>query len=130
MDGKLDYRKDAELLGWPFWSGHCWGIDFYESDLKYINKIKSHRLYRVVSGAPYNVRWNLAKLSNDQVLQWTFSKIIFFEQFLQDPNCPPRVKNFLYFTVGDWRTDISLCGKTELFSLRRPLIEKWMEKCR
>lgn len=132
MDRKLDYRnlKDEKLLGWPFYGGALWKIDFYESDLQYINQIKNHRLYRVVSGAPYDIRMNLIKFSNTQILQWTFSRIIFFEQFLEDPDCPPRVKSFLYFTIGNWRTDIDFCGATELFKRRRPLIEKWMEKCR
>lgn len=132
MDRKLDYHndKDEELLGWPFFCGALWKVDFYKSDLKYINQIKNHRLYRVVSGAPYDMRNNLIKFSDTQLLQWTFSRIIFFEQFLQDPDCPPRVKRFLCFLIGNWRTDVDFCGQTELFNLRRPLIEKWMEKCR
>lgn len=132
MDRKLDYSssKDEKLLGWPFWGGALFGVDFYESDLKYINQIKNHRLYRVVSGASYDMRMNLIRFSDTQVLQWTFSRIIFFEQFLNDPACPPRVKSFLYFLIGNWRTDVDFSGQTELFNHRRPLIEKWMEKCR
>lgn len=129
MNRKLDYFKDADLLGAPFFCGYMFGCEFYESDLKYMNPIKSHPLYRIVTGKTHGIQ-NLAKLSKTQCLQRTFSQIIFYEQFLNNPDCSPNVKKFLYFLIGDYLTDINLCGASEIFIQRRPLIEKWMEKCR
>ena len=146
QDRKLDLHrggKDFKMLGWPFVTALFFEIDFYESDLNSINYIKSHPLFRYVNG---NVFGNTMGISMDVY----FVQTVFYEQFFDDQNLTPRVQFWLRTYLGnmykimesfgieipdkegnyvfDEKGEIKTTSYAEIFAIRRPLIEKWLER--
>lgn len=149
QDRKLDLHrgsKDFKMLGWPFVAALFFEIDFYESDLKSINYIKSHPLFRYVNGNAFGKTTNTVGISMDVY----FVHTVFFEQFLDDQNLTPRVQFWLRTYLGnmykimesfgieitdkegnyvfDEKGEIKTTSYAEIFAIRRPLIEKWLER--
>ena len=86
---------------------------------KYMRKIKSHKLYRAVSG---KIKGD-PKINKEQT-------IVFLEQFIEDPECPPDIKDWLYWWVGALYGELKDAGRYKDFERHRFLIERWQEICR
>ena len=146
VDRKLNLHrggKDYNTLGRPFVTAVFFYIDFYESDLKSINYIKSHQLFRYVNGDVFGNGMG-------ESMNTYFVQIVFYEQFLDDPNLTKRV-NFwlgtylgnLYKIVESFDIDITdehgnyvvdkqgnrkTIPADEIFALRRLMVERWLER--
>jgi len=114
---KLDYKNpnDMQRLGRPFHLASIYHIDLYESDLAYIDrKIKNHKLFRLIISGTSN----------------TMNKIVFFESFAKDPNCPANVQKFLYTYIGALYRILMKYNQDKIFEQRRQIIEDWLIQCR
>ena len=150
VDRKLEWGdRDVEnnRIGTPFIIGKFFNIDLYESDLGYIdNNIKSHPLFRYINGNVFGEK----ELSKKQRINTKFVQIVFYEKFIEDPNCPPRVYYVIKILLGKWyeelnRYPIDITDEhgnyvvdkkgnrkqitaDEIFALRRPMVERWLER--
>ncbi len=154
VDRKLKYDDidDQRRLGIPFPKAMRYSkIDLYESDLKYIDyNIKSHPLFRYVNGIVFNRGKNQTEISKEERINTNFVQIVFYEKIIEDPNCPPRVYYLIKTLLGKWYEELNRCPiditdehgnyvvdkqgnrkqitAYEIFALRRPFIERWLER--
>ncbi|MBO7509200.1 MAG: hypothetical protein J6T57_02915 [Alphaproteobacteria bacterium] len=155
VDRKLDYDNDydQQRLGSPFLIAMKYRpqVGLYESDLRYIDyNIKSHPLFRYVNGKVFGREKNRAKISDEESINTKFVQIVFYERIIKDSNCPPRVyyviktllgqlyegliQEFIYITdehgnpVVDKNGNKKTITAEEIFALRRPCIERWLER--
>ena len=155
IDRKLNYndREDQRRIGAPFLMAMRYRpqIDLYESDLGYIdNNIKSHPLFRYVNGKVFGRKRDATKISGEESINTKFVQIVFYEKIIEDPNCPPRVYYLIKILLGKWYEELNQypiditdehgnyvvdkqgnrkqITADEIFALRRPLIEKWLER--
>ncbi len=142
---KYEILKD---LGWPFLAARHFKIDFDEFDVKYINNvIKNDKIYLMLVMA--DKRWeytvmqdvvadnkndglNVVSHDNGNLMMFIekCNIIYFFSKFLDDPQCPKRVKYFLYNYVGMKLEEIKESGAYNYFLQRSFFTERWMEICR
>lgn len=155
IDRKLNYndREDQRRIGAPFLMAMRYRpkIDLYESDLGYIdNNIKSHPLFRYINGKVFGRKKDKMKISDEESINTDFVQIVFYEQFLDAPNCPPRVCYIIKNLLGKWYEQLNRCHiditdeqgnyvvdekgnrkqitADEIFALRRPMVERWLER--
>ena len=144
---KCGDRDIEKRIGTPFIIGKFFNIDLYESDLRYINcNIKQHPLFRYVNGDVFGEK----ELSKKERINTNFVQIVFYEQIIEDSNCPPRVYQVIKCLLGSLYDELSnryinitdehgnyvvdkqgnrkQITADEIFALRRPLIERWLER--
>lgn len=149
IDRKLEWgdREAENRIGPPFTIGKFFNIDLYESDLRYIdNDIKSHPLFRYINGNVFGEK----KLSKKERINTNFVEIVFYEKIIEDPNCPPRVYGVIKCLLGRSYDELSnryiditdehgnyvvdkqgnrkQIPTNEIFALRRPMVERWLER--
>lgn len=139
-----------ERLGYPFEYHRIQGTPLYESDIKYIdNVIKADKIYRMIIQA-YN-SWDGIFATNDpefvgktidgikhishqeshyQQFIETCNLIQFLGKFLDDSQCPARVKNFLYTFIGEQLGHYKRLGLYQDYVQHSFLTQRWLEICR
>jgi len=142
---------DDDRLGFPFNYTSIIGAPLYESDMRYINNvIKTDKIYRMIVNAHNS--WNGVCTTNDPEFMGktidgikyishqesryktfieTCNLIQFLSKFLDDPECPKRVKYFIYVFVGNKMGHMKRSkGVYEAFVQRSFFTQRWMEICR
>jgi len=96
-----------------------------KKDFEYMSReIYSHKIYRFLFER--GSQWD-----NSKRLDWLSQQVVFYEQFLNDPDCPPRVRKELAWYLGYVRGQLKEVKVFfENFQQRRFLIERWQEICR
>ena len=118
---------DQERLGYPFVYHRIQGTPLYESDMKYIdNVIKADKIYRMIAHA-YNTRGDVDYY---KLFIENCNTIQFLGKFLDDPQCPARVKNFLYTFIGEQLGHFKRQGYYQNYVQHSFLTQRWMEICR
>ena len=134
--------ETRKSLPWPFnYAKHWYAIELQENDIDYINSvIISNKMYRLIRQAheintSFIITTDRDEYNDPRVISIetlvsrsfveTSNADHFFEQFLDDENCPPRVKCFLYKWIGDQRGAIKLNGMYGDYVLRSFLTESW-----
>ena len=134
-------------LQWPFNYAKCWyGVELYDDDLNYVNNvITSDPIYRLIRQAheintSYMATTNPdgyddpTVISTQEGLWRSFveirNAIHFFSKFLDDQNCPLRVKYFLWQWIGNHMGYMKFHGMYDNYVAMSFLTERWMEKCR
>ena len=139
---------DQERLGHPFNYSVMYDAPLYESDMEYVDKvIKTDKIYRMIVQAYKS--WDDVFSTNDtdligkEINGMKFishrddyykqfiedcNMIYFLSKFLDDRNCPKRVRYFLYVYIG---IQYDLMATSKDICMERPfLTEKWFETCR
>ena len=138
--------QKRKSLPWPFnYAEHWYGVKLQGDDLDYINNVitsdKKYRLIRqaheintsfVITNNP-NEYDDTNVILDEEGLWRNFVEmgncIHFFEQFLDDKNCPPRVKYFLYEWIGNNLGYIKFCDVYDDYIQCTFLRERWMATC-
>lgn len=138
--------QTPESLPWPFNYARLWdGVELYEKDLNYINNvITSDKMYRLIRQA-HEINTNFIRtnkpdeyddprvISTQDGLWRDFvelrNAIHFFSKFLDDQNCPLRVKYFLWQWIGNYMGYMKFYGVYDNYVALSFLTERWMEKC-
>ena len=136
--------EKRKSLPWPFNYAKLWyGVELQGDDIDYINNviiskcIKEYRLIRQAHEINTSFirttdpeKYNDPKVISveDGILR-TFIEISdadhFFEQFLDDKNCPPRVRLFLYKWIGNQRGAVKSNSMYDDYIQRSFLTELW-----
>lgn len=133
-------KKDS--LPWPFnYAKHWYDVELHGADIDYINNvIISKHEYRLIRQAhkintSFIISTNSDEYDDPKVISTetgVFRSFVetsnadhFFEQFLDDENCPPRVKYFLYKWIGNQRGAIKLNDMYDDYVRRSFLTELW-----
>ena len=141
---------DEERLGYPFEYHRIQGTPLYESDMKYIdNVIKADKIYRMIIQA-YN-SWDgiiattdpefvgktidgIKHISHQESYYQRFIEncnlIQFLSKFLDDSQCPARVKKFLYTFIGEQLGHFKRQGYYQDYVQHSFLTQRWLEICR
>ncbi|MBR6838719.1 MAG: hypothetical protein IKM94_04090 [Alphaproteobacteria bacterium] len=103
--------------------GYCMhvlpSILFNEIDIRYIETtMQTDRLYRLVSG-----RAGGESRKNNKLFL-----VIWLEQFLAEPNCPPHVRQAIIRNIGIIRANNN--GKNKSGNANNFIAQRWMETCR
>ena len=118
---------DQEILGYPFVYHRIQGTPLYKSDMEYIdNVIKKDKIYRMIAHA-YNTR---EKVDYYKLFIEDCNTIQFLGKFLDDSQCPARVKNFLYTFIGEQLGHFKRQGLYQDYVQHSFLTQRWMEICR
>lgn len=138
--------QKQKSLPWPFnYAEHWYGVKLQGDDLDYINNvIISDKKYRLIRQA-HEINTSFIStnnpdeyndpnvISHEEGLWRNFVEmgncIHFFEQFLDDKNCPPRVKYFLYKWIGNNLGYIKFYDVYDNYIQRSFLRKRWMETC-
>lgn len=136
--------EKRKSLPWPFNYAKLWyGVELQEDDIDYINNViisKCIKEYRLIRQA-HEINTSFIRTTNPE--NYDNPKIIsietgnlrdfvetgnadhFFEQFLDDKNCPPRVKFFLFKWIGNQRGAVKSNGMYDDYIQRSFLTELW-----
>ena len=136
--------EKRKSLPWPFYYAKNWyGVELQESDLDYINRvITSDKMYRLIAQA-HEINTSFIRTTNldeydgdpnvisTETGRWrdfveVGNAVRFFEKFLDDENCPARVKYFLYKWIGDQYGAIKQNGMSKDYQARSFLTESWI----
>ena len=134
-------------LQWPFnYAKHWYGVELYSDDLNYVNNvITSDKMYRLIRQAhEINTSYIMTTdpdeyddprvISSEDGLWRLFVEVRnanhFFSKFLDDKNCPLRVKYFLWQWIGNHMGYMKFYGIYDNYVALSFLTERWMEKCR
>ena len=139
--------KKCECLPWPFnYAKNWYGVELYESDLIYINNVvTSDKMYRLILQA-HNINTSFVCVTNPEkyddqhIISFTEGRwrdvveigndICFFTKFLDDPNCPLRLKFFFFQWIGQYLGYIRYNKLYNDYLQRSFLAQRWMEICR
>lgn len=134
-------------LQWPFNYAKRWyGVELYGDDLNYVNDvITSDPIYRLIRQAH---EINTSYITTNNPDGYDDPRVIsiedglwrdfvemrnanhFFAKFLDDQNCPLRVKYFLWQWIDDHMGYImKFTGMYDNYAGLSFLTERWMEKC-
>ena len=134
--------EKRKSLPWPFYyAKHWYGVELQGPDLDYINNvITSDKMYRLIRQA-HEINTGFMRTTNPEEYDdpdvisietgvWrdfveVGNAIHFFEKFLDDEICPPRVKYFLYKWIGNQRGYIKLNDMHDDYILRSCFTESW-----
>lgn len=140
--------KKQKYLPWPFnYAKNWYGVELFESDLKYINNvIISDKIYRLIAQAhKINTSFVVTTMDpesyNDPKVISTEEGVLrdliemgnainFFKKFLDDDKCPNRVKYFLWQWIGNQFGYVKVAEAYDALKQRMFLIERWQEICR
>lgn len=96
-----------------------------KQDFEYAQReIRSHKLCRLLDGRAGGIK-------SENRLDWYAQMVVFWERFLDDPDCPATVRKVLSWEIGLRLGKMKeKPGYFEDFEQRRFLIERWQEICR
>lgn len=90
-----------------------------------IESVWSHKLLRLIDG-----RAGGTSLDKTTGIHRAQQRIVFYERFLEDPDCTPIMKKVLKWQIGLLYSQLKeKPGCFEDFEQRRFLIERWQEIC-
>ena len=132
MKLNLDDKDIKEALGTNFWNYAALAkISITPEDIAYINNIiKQDRCYKIIEEPP------LVKVSFDRTesgerelkIKASYSlmnKVVFYEKFYYDANCPFGIKNILFIYIGTLRNFLSQFAP-HILEHRYHYIEQWL----
>jgi len=139
-------------LPYPFYYAKGWyGVELFEADIKYITDvIMNDKIWRLITQA--DNKWDYISMQSSlkgmetekfgngvsvsiehggwMLFIKTCNEILFFEKFLDDPNCPKRLKYFLWQYIGNTLGYIKFNDVYNNYLQHSFLTERWQEICR
>ena len=115
-------EKIVERIGFPFNYWAAYGqFPITEQDLKYLDIIKAHPCFATVLKG-YQILSPIIEWANIRI-----NKIVFYEHFYNDPNCPKGVKNILFTMIGNERGNLRDHNMLNLLNFRYHAVQLWID---